>query len=69
MSTEAVLVEIEDDEEREERENRWMERMAKIHACVIAGGLFDDGPSEAALQLARELARELTKAVDDYLKP
>jgi hypothetical protein len=43
-----------------------MECMAKIHACVIAGGLFDDGPSEAALQLARDLAEQLTRAVDDF---
>jgi hypothetical protein len=61
MSTEAVL--IEDDAEQAEREDRWLSAMTKIHACVIGGGLFDDGASEAALKLALELSKALAEAV------
>ena len=63
MSTEAVL--IEDDAEQAEREDRWLSAMTKIHACVVGGALFDDGPSEAAIELAMELSRQLAQAVED----
>jgi hypothetical protein len=65
-TTEAVL--IEDDETLAIKEENWMVRMTKIHACVVGGALFDDGPSEAAIELAMELSRQLAQAVEDHLK-
>jgi hypothetical protein len=65
-TTEAVLVD--DDDAQAEREDRWLTAMTKIHACVIGGALFDDGPSVAAIDLAMELSRQLAQAVEDHLK-
>jgi hypothetical protein len=67
MSTEAVLVE--DDDAQAEREDCWLSAMTKIHACVVGGALFDDGPSEAAIELALELSCQLAQAVEDVLQP
>jgi hypothetical protein len=61
-STEAILIDND-----EGRIDRWLSAMTKVHACVIGGGLFDDGPSEAAIELAQDLADELLRAIDEYL--
>jgi hypothetical protein len=57
-STQAVM--IEDDEVRQDR---WLSAMARVHAAVVGGLLFDDGASPEALALAMELSEALAEAV------
>jgi hypothetical protein len=64
MSENAAVL-VDDDDAQAEREDRWLTAMTKIHACVVGGALFDDGPSEAAIELAMELSRQLAQAVED----
>jgi hypothetical protein len=51
--------------DREVREEKWMTTLASIHVAMF--GCLDDGPSVEAIALARELAKQLTQAVDDFL--
>lgn len=64
MSTEAVLVE--DDEDLEAKEQAWLTAMALIRSRMWP--LFDEGPTEESLELAQDLADELMRAVDDFRK-
>ena len=60
MSTEAVMVTDPDPE----LEEQWLTKMAMIRASMWA--LFDEGPSEEALELAMELSHALAQAVEDH---
>jgi hypothetical protein len=60
MSTEAVMVTDPDPE----LEEKWLTKMTMIRASMW--GLFDEGPSEEALELAMELSHALAQAVEDH---
>jgi hypothetical protein len=48
-----------------ERKQKWVDQMMVIRACMT--GLIDDGPTPEALQLAKDLAKQLNEAVESYL--
>ena len=48
-----------------ERKEKWIDKMIVIRACMSS--LVDDGPTPEGLQLARDLAKQLNEAVENYL--